>query len=158
TRLAFAVRYNNVLVGFSSQRQDILPRHPAILGTTGGGKSNTVARLIQQAQQAGLAIILLDVEGEYTRLHQKTQDVKMLATLDDRGLAADGVPVESMTVYHLVGRDTASPEHPHRAAFSLQFAKLSPYAVAEILNLTDAQQVRFMKAYDIGKEILRDLD
>ena len=82
----------------------------------------------------------------------------MLATLRDRGLAAGGVPAESMTVYHLVGRDTASPDHPHCVPFSLQFAMLSPYAAAEILNLTDAQQVRFMKAYDIAKEVLRDLE
>ncbi|HEV3078344.1 MAG TPA: ATP-binding protein [Gemmataceae bacterium] len=157
-RVGLVVGYENVAVGVPSQRKDVLPRHTAVLGTTGGGKSNTVARLVHQAQQANLAIILLDVEGEYTRLHQKTQDAKMLATLRDRGLAAGGVPVESMTVYHLVGRDTASPDHPHRVPFSLQFAMLSPYAAAEILNLTDAQQVRFMKAYDIAKEVLRDLE
>jgi uncharacterized protein len=63
-----------------------------------------------------------------------------------------------MTVYHLVGRGTANPSHPRRKEFSLQFARLSPYAVMEILDLSDAQQERFLKAYDIAKPLLRDLD
>jgi DNA helicase HerA-like ATPase len=157
-RLGLAVGYKNVAVGVPSQRKDVLPRHTAILGTTGGGKSNTVARLIQQAQQANLAIILLDVEGEYTRLHQKTQDARMLVTLQERGLESAGIPAESMSLYHLVGRESASPDHPDRRAFSLQFAMVSPYAAAEILGLTEPQQIRFMKAYDIAKEVLRDLE
>jgi uncharacterized protein len=157
-RLGLVVGYENVAVGVPSERKDVLPRHSAILGTTGSGKSNTVARLVQQAQQANLAIILLDVEGEYTRLHQKANDAKMLAALTDRGLEAAGIPTESMTVYHLVGRGSSNPDHPHRRAFSLQFAMVSPYAAAEILGLTEPQQVRFMNAYDIAKELLRDLE
>jgi DNA helicase HerA-like ATPase len=156
-RLGLAVGYKNVVVGVPSQRKDVLPRHTAILGTTGGGKSNTVARLIQQAQQANLAIILLDVEGEYARLHQRMENAKMLAVLAERGLQAAGIPSQQMALYHLVGRDSANPEHPNRHAFSLQFGRISPYAAAEILGLSEAQQMRFLKAYDIAKEILRDL-
>src|SRR5262249_44029236 len=95
---------------------------------------------------------------EYTRLHQKTKDAKMLATLADRRLESAGIPPESMTVYHLVGRDSANPDLPHRRSFSLDFAMVSPYAAVEILDLTEPQQVRFMKAYDIAKEVLRDLE
>jgi DNA helicase HerA-like ATPase len=156
-RLGLAVGYKNVAVGVPSQRKDVLPRHTAILGTTGGGKSNTVARLVQQAQQANLAIILLDVEGEYARLHQKIENAKMLAILGERGLQAAGIPPEQMALYHLVGRDSANLGHPNRRAFSLQFGRISPYAAAEILGLNEAQQMRFLKAYDIAKEVLRDL-
>jgi hypothetical protein len=63
-----------------------------------------------------------------------------------------------MTVFHLVGRETANPGHPDLRSFSLQFARLSPYAACEILGLTDAQQQRFLRAYDITKEVLRDLN
>jgi hypothetical protein len=62
-----------------------------------------------------------------------------------------------MTLYHLVGRDTRNPDHPDRREFSLQFARLSPYAVIEILDLSDAQQQRFLKAYDVAKAVMRDL-
>src|SRR6185295_17160946 len=109
---------------------DVLPRHTAILGTTGGGKSTTVARLVQQAQEAGCAVVLLDVEGEYTFLHEPSEDAGMLAALDRRGLKPAGIP--NTTLYHLIGRDTANPDHPDLQAFSLQFARFSPYTVMEI--------------------------
>ncbi len=157
-RLGVVVGYKDVVLGVPSDRKDVLPRHTAILGTTGGGKSNTVARLVQQAQAAGMSVILLDVEGEYTRMHLPTSDRKMQAALAGRDLKSAGVPADRMTLYHLVGRDSANPEHPHLRPFSLQFARLSPYAAAEILGLTDAQMQRFLKAYDIAKELLREFD
>jgi hypothetical protein len=57
----------------------------------------------------------------------------------------------------LVGRDTTNPHHPHRSEFSLPFAQLSPYAVAEMLDMSDAQEDRFRFAYDVTKAIMRDL-
>ncbi len=156
-RLGMVIGHRDVVVGIPSDRKSVLPRHTAILGTTGGGKSTTVARLVQQAQAAGMAVILLDVEGEYAFLHEPTEDPKMLAGLADRGLAPAGVPADRMALYHLVGRDTANPRHPNKRPFSLQFARLSPYAAMEILGLSDAQEERFQKAYDITKEVMRDL-
>ena len=61
-----------------------------------------------------------------------------------------------MTLYHLVGRDTANPEHPNQREFSLRFSDLSPFAAAEILGLSEPQVVRCMRAYDIAKAVLRD--
>jgi hypothetical protein len=157
-RLGSVVGYHNVGVSIPSEKKAVLPRHLAILGTTGGGKSTTVARLIQEAQAADMAVILLDVEGEYTHIHKPTDNEKMLAALRERGLSPAGIPVDRTTLYHLVGRDTTNCEHPRRQAFSLQFARLSPYAVMEILNLSEAQQQRFMNAYDILREVMRDLE
>jgi DNA helicase HerA-like ATPase len=112
---------------------------------------------VRQAQAAGLAVILLDVEGEYTHLHEPTDDARMKAGLRERGLAAGGVPAERMTVYHLLGREPANPDHPRLKPFGLQFAWLSPYTAMEILGLSEAQQERFLKAYDVTREVLRDL-
>jgi DNA helicase HerA-like ATPase len=156
-RLGLVVGHQNVIVKIPSDKKSVLPRHTAILGTTGGGKSTTVSGLVQQAQAAGMAVILLDVEGEYTYLHEATADPKMLAGLKDRRLTAGGVPADRMDLYHLIGRDSANPDHPRLRAFTLQFARLSPYAAIEILDLTDAQQERFLKAYDVAKEVMRDL-
>jgi DNA helicase HerA-like ATPase len=156
-RLGTVVGYKNVTVGVPSDKKFVLPRHTAVLGTTGGGKSTTIARLIQQAQVAKMAVILLDVEGEYTHLHEPTTNADMLAALQDRGLEPTGIPTEKMTVYHLVGRETANPEHPRVQPFSLQFAHLSPYAAAEIIGLTEPQETRFLRAYDIAKEVMREL-
>lgn len=156
-RLGTVVGHGEVIVNIPSSKKEVLPRHTAILGTTGGGKSTTVARLVEQARAAGMAVILLDVEGEYTHLHEPADDARMLRALQERGLQPQGVPAEHMTLYHLVGRDTANPAHPRVRPFSPQFAYLSPYAACEILDLTDAQQMRFFQAYDVAKEVLRDL-
>ncbi|MBN9121010.1 MAG: ATP-binding protein [Planctomycetes bacterium] len=157
-RLGLVVGHQGVEVGAPAKAKAVFPRHTAILGTTGGGKSTTVAGLVARARAAGMAVVVLDVEGEYTALHEPTDHKPMLAGLRDRGLKAEGVPANAMTVYHLVGRGTANPAHPRRKEFSLQFARLSPYAVMEILDLSDAQQERFLKAYDIAKPLLRDLE
>ena len=91
-RLGLVVGYDKVEVRVPSTQKSVLPRHTAVLGTTGGGKSTTIARLVQQAQAAGMAVILLDVEGEYTFLHQPTEDQRMLTGLAERGLAPTGIP------------------------------------------------------------------
>ena len=154
--LGQVVGQEQVLVAIPSDRKDVLPRHTAILGTTGGGKSTTVARLVQQAQAAECAVVLLDVEGEFTHLREPATDERMLTALQRRGVAPAGVP--GVRLNHLVGRDPANPEYRPQSAFSLQFARLSPYAVMEILNLTDAQRERFMQAYDVAKVLLREMD
>ncbi|MGH3085712.1 MAG: ATP-binding protein [Rubrobacteraceae bacterium] len=156
--LGMVAGYDEVPVGVPSTLKSVLPRHTAVLGTTGSGKSTTISGFVQQAQAADMAVVLLDVEGEYTFLHEPTEDPRMLSALKERGLEPRGIPEHRMTVYHLVGRDTANPDHPNRREFSLQFARLSPYTVIEILGLTEAQTERFLKAYDVAKEILRDLD
>jgi DNA helicase HerA-like ATPase len=154
-RLGLAVGHTELAIGIPADSKFVLPRHTAILGTTGGGKSTTVARLVQQAQAAGMAVIVLDVEGEYTFLHEPTDDQRMRSALSERRLEPQGVP---NTLYYLVGRETANPSHPTLRKFSLQFARLSPYTLIEIMGLTEAQAERFLKAYDIAKILLRELD
>jgi DNA helicase HerA-like ATPase len=156
-RLGVVVGHEDVEVRLPSDNKSVLPRHMAILGTTGGGKSTSVAALIAEARAANLAIIVLDVEGEYVRLNEPTDDPKMLAALASRGLEPRGLPTDDMTVYHLAGRDPAYEGHPNLQPFSLQFARLSPYTAAEIFHLSEAQEERFFRAYDIAKLLLRDL-
>lgn len=157
-RLGLVVGYEHVEVGVPSDQKSVLPRHTAVLGTTGSGKSTTISRLVQQAQEAGMAVVLLDVEGEYTFMHEPTEDSRMLSGLSERGLPATGLNPARTRLYHLVGRDTANPDHPNLRSFSLQFARLSPHMVSEILEFTDAQEERFFAAYDIAKKLMRELN
>ncbi len=145
----------DITVGIPSEKKSVLPRHLAVLGTTGGGKSTTISRLIAEAQAAGLAVVLLDTEGEYVQIDQPTIDQTMITALARRGMAPAGVPQTQL--YHLVGTETANPRHPNRTEFGLSFSALSPYTVAEIVNMTDAQQERFLRAIDVGKQVLREL-
>jgi len=55
------------------------------------------------------------------------------------------------------GRETANPQHPSLTEFKLDFSDLSPHAVKEILDFTPAQELRFFQAFDVCKQLLRDL-
>ena len=154
-RLGVAVGHDDLVVAVPSRSKAVLPRHLAILGTTGGGKSTTVSGLVYRLQQAGVATIVVDTEGEYTALREPTRDPTMLRALQQQGREPEGV--RGTVIYHLVGRETTNPDHPRCRPFSLQLSELSPYAVAEILDLTDAQEERFFKAYDIAKRALERL-
>ena len=153
-RLGQAVGHQAVTVGIPSDSKHILPRHLGIVGTTGGGKSTTVAGLVAEAQRAGLAVVLLDVEGEYTRLHEPTTDPTMIRLLHQAGRSAVGVP--NTHLYRLSGRDTTNEDHPRSHTFGLRFSDLSPFTVAEILELNEAQQERYFLAYDLAKSYAAD--
>ncbi len=151
-RLGVADGQEDIEVRVPSAIKSVLPRHTGILGTTGGGKSTTVSGLVAQLQKAGVAGIVLDTEGEYTTIREPTDDEQMQRALNRREMTPAGVG--NTHVYHLVGRETANPQHPSLCPFSLRFSELSPYAVMEILDLNDAQQERFLKAYDAAKAAL----
>jgi len=134
----------------------VLPKHFGVLGTTGGGKSTTISGLIGQLQRADIATIVLDTEGEYTAIHEPTDSKDMLAALKRRGHDAAGV--ENTHVFHLFGTEPRNPRHPSIKAFRLNFNEISPYAFSEIAGLTDAQQSRFMSAFDVCKAAMSALD
>src|SRR5205085_4891253 len=104
-RLGVVVGQENIEVGIPTDRKSVLPRHLGILGTTGGGKSTTVSRLVHQLQKAGVATILIDIEGEYTEMDAPTADDQMVAALKLRDLSPEGVG--GFVVTHLFGRATS---------------------------------------------------
>lgn len=155
-RLGSVIGHDSIGVGIPTNRKSVLPRHMGILGTTGGGKSTTVARLIHQLQKAGVAVVVFDVEGEYTEIDQPTADPVMLAALEERKQKPEGVG--NLRVHHLVGKETSRSVSPSLASpFRLEFSDLSPFAVMEIVELSDAQQLRYLKAYDVLKQLMKDL-
>lgn len=152
--LGLAVGHEDIEVRIATSKS-VLPRHTGILGTTGGGKSTTVSGLIAEAQRVGFAVVILDVEGEYTLISEPTDDPQMKKTLLKRGQLPSGVP--NVSIYHLVGRETSNPNHINLREFSLRFSQLSPYTIKEIMDLSDAQEIRFMKCYESCKQLLRSL-
>jgi DNA helicase HerA-like ATPase len=152
--LGVVVGYERMEARLNARDKAILPRHTGIIGTTGGGKSTTVATLIHRAQAAGIATIVFDVEGEYTHVDEPTDQPAMLEALKRRGQRPQGV--RDLHIHHLTGRASRRPRHRNLRPFSLNFSSLSPYALAEILDMSDAQQERFLKAYDVTKLLLED--
>lgn len=150
------VGYENMEARINARDKSVLPRHTGIIGTTGGGKSTTVATLIHRAQSSGIATIVFDVEGEYTHVDKPTTHNAMVETLKRRGQNPEGV--KDLHIHHLVGRESRNPRHKNKHAFSLNFSSLSPYALAEILDMSEAQQERFLKAYDVTKLLMEDFE
>ncbi|GAB4201672.1 MAG: hypothetical protein OHK0022_23950 [Roseiflexaceae bacterium] len=153
--LGMPVGYEDLTAAFPSDKKSVLPRHLGILGTTGGGKSTTVSGLVDNFQRADIATVLIDTEGEYTQIYQPTDDPTMLTTLKKHGRSAHGV--KQVRVQHLIGRETTCPDPRRAVPFSLRFDQLSSYLVMEVLDLNEAQQQRYLKAYEIAKTVLRDL-
>lgn len=152
--LGQVVGYQGMEARISSTDKAVLPRHTGVIGTTGGGKSTTVASLIHRAQECGIATVVFDVEGEYTHVDEPTDHAAMIEALERRGLKPGGV--KELHIHHLTGRETTNPQHKNRRPFTLKFSSLSPYAIAEILEMSDAQQERFLRAYDVTKLLLND--
>lgn len=147
--LGLADGFDNLEVKVPADSKGVFPRHLGILGTTGGGKSTTVSGLISKAQKEQMAILVIDTEGEYCAINEETKDPNMLKALERRGMSPKGTL--NTKIYCLINRDYANPAHPDKENFSLRFSELSPYAVQEILELSNAQAERFFKAYDITK-------
>lgn len=154
-RLGVVAGDDELVVNVPADKKSVLPRHTGILGTTGGGKSTTVSRLIDQAQRQGFAVILLDTEGEYTVMNEPTEDETMLELLKERDEQPHGV--DDTELYVLSGKRTSNEGHPAKKEFDLSFERFSPFIVEEILDLNAAQAERFREAYDQAKSLLRDL-
>jgi DNA helicase HerA-like ATPase len=154
-RLGVVAGDEELVVNIPADKKSVLPRHTGILGTTGGGKSTTVTRLIDQAQQQGFAVILLDTEGEYTLVNEKTEDSDMLELLDGLGEKPHGI--NGTELYILAKKRTSNPKHPALNYYDLSFDRFSPFIVEELLGLSGPQSERFTEAYEAAKTLLREL-
>jgi hypothetical protein len=154
-QLGLVLGYEELNFGIDPNKKMVLPRHLGILGTTGGGKSTTVSRLIDQFQKNNIATIVFDTEGEYTEIMHPTEDEIMIELLENRGMSPKGI--ENIQILRLVGREGTNEDYERQSEFSLSFDQLSPYSVMEILELNEAQQTRYLEAYDAAKQIMRQL-
>ncbi len=57
--------------------QSLFGRHCAVVGTTGGGKSFTVSKLIEALTEAGNKAILVDTTGEYDGQYPKVKSIEI---------------------------------------------------------------------------------
>lgn len=62
--------------------QALFGRHCAVVGTTGGGKSWTIAKLIEQVVAQNGKAILIDATGEYENLSKNNNKIKYLSFID----------------------------------------------------------------------------
>ena len=66
---------SDTVVSLTPER--LFGRHCAVLGATGGGKSWTIARLIEQCAKHNSKLILIDASGEFHTLHESVLHVQL---------------------------------------------------------------------------------
>ena len=146
--------YEQVKVLFEGHDKRVLPRNFGIFGTVGSGKTNTSQVLIEEATAAGYAVIVLDVEGEYISMDSPNQEPKKNKLLQEtmRSFGVSPRGIDDLKVFRCPGTESKRKDAKE---FCLKFGNLSPYALAEIMGLNEAQEMRFLELYE---DCIRDLE
>lgn len=136
--------YDGVDVTFRSEDKAVLPRNIGIFGTVGSGKTNTAQSLIEEAANAGWAVVVVDVEGEYVNMDEpSTQDyLEEKIKTYNRNFAG----LKDFHVCHLV--NTYSTRERNAQPVFIKTDKIEPFMLAEILELTEPQEGALFEAID----------
>lgn len=118
-------------VCLQSKNKGVLPRNLGIFGTVGSGKSNTAQVVIEEAARNGWAVIVVDVESEYTEMDQPTDD-KFLA---DR-LAHFGLQPAGLDDFHVFCPASCASEQKNAEPFTLRLADFETNVIGEILQVS----------------------
>jgi DNA helicase HerA-like ATPase len=135
--------YPGVLVTLDSKSKKVLPRNVGIFGTVGSGKTNTAQVLIEEASRNGYAVVVLDVEGEYTAMDEPTKETHLMQKLSASGRKAEGL--SDFRVYHPTGGEAGTQASKE---FGVPFQDMPPHLVSELADLTEPQEGVFLRAYD----------
>jgi DNA helicase HerA-like ATPase len=112
-----------------SKNKGVLPRNLGIFGTVGSGKSNTSQVVIEEAAANGWAVIVLDVESEYTEMDSPSVEKALLKKL--RNYNAQPRGLTDFQVYHPA---SCASERTTSEPFTLRIADFDTSVIAEILQ------------------------
>jgi DNA helicase HerA-like ATPase len=141
--------YPDVDVSLRSDLKSVLPRNVGIFGTVGSGKSNTAQVVIEEALKAGYAVIVVDVEGEYTEMDKPSEEKDLVTVLKKR-YKRDPAGISNFKVYYPVA---AESERADATAFMLRISDYDPMVLSEILGAEEAQERRLIGVLeDLKKE------
>ena len=119
-----------------------LGRHIGIFGTTGGGKSNTLQVIAEEASNSNRAVLIFDIEGEYVSMNEPTD--ALIQILEQFGKKPQGV--KNLQVY------VPAPNRSRNAdakKFGIPFADVDIEIFSEVLGLTPFERVYM---YDIARK------
>jgi hypothetical protein len=145
--LGSLVGYPGVQVTMDSQSKKVLPRNVGIFGTVGSGKTNSAQVLIEEVAQAGYAVIILDVEGEYTAMDEPTKEKSLIPKLQSSGREPAGL--KDFHVYHPTGGESTRRDSRE---FGIPFHRMPPHLVSELADLTEPQEGIFLNAHEALRE------
>ncbi len=123
-----------------------LNRHIGIFGTTGGGKSNSLQVIAEEASKSNRAVLIFDIEGEYVSMNEPSD--ALLPTLAQFGKKPQGV--KNLQVY--VPAPNSSRNIDARK-FGIPFAELDLEIFSEVLGLTPFERIYLFDIARKTKEI-----
>lgn len=120
-----------------------LNRHIGIFGTTGGGKSNSLQVLAEEASSvANRAVLIFDIEGEYVAMNEPTDALTQI--LGQFGKKPQGV--KNFQVYVPAPNSSRNID---AKKFGVPFADVDLEIFSEVLGLTPFERVYM---YDIARK------
>lgn len=122
---------DDLTISLQAKNKEVIPRNLGIFGTVGAGKSNSTQVLIEEAAAHGWAVIVLDVESEYTAMDEPTQDERLFPKLAGFGKVPQGL--EDFEVYYPV---SCASERKGSRPFTLRLADFETSVIGEILQTT----------------------
>jgi hypothetical protein len=126
---------DDLFVYLQSQSKGVLPRNLGIFGTVGSGKSNTAQVVIEEAARNGWAVLVVDVESEYTDMDLPADDPALAGALERFGLRAQGLP--DFQVYYPA---SCSCDKAGGEPFTLRLADFDTTVIGEILQVSLAER------------------
>ncbi len=118
-------------VSLQSRNKGVLPRNLGIFGTVGSGKSNSAQVIIEEAALHGWAVIVLDVESEYTDMDQPSEEAGLAEKL-----ARFGRRPEGLSDFHVFFPASCASSKPEGEPFTLRLADFDTGVIGEILQVT----------------------
>ncbi|MCC6418667.1 MAG: ATP-binding protein [Gemmataceae bacterium] len=118
-------------VALQSKNKGVLPRNLGIFGTVGSGKSNTAQVIVEEAARNGWAVIVLDVEGEYTDMDQPADEPAIAARLARFGREPAG-----LKDFHVFYPASCTSDRDASEPFTLRLADFDTAVIGEILQVS----------------------
>ena len=126
---------DNLRVALQSDNKNVLPRNLGIFGTVGSGKTNTSQVVIEEAARSGWAVVVLDVEGEYTAMDQPSDETALL----DRLARFDRQP-GGVADFQVLCPASCTTDRENSTTFSLRLGDFDPIVIGEILQVSLAER------------------
>jgi len=126
---------DDIICSLDSRNKGVLPRNLGVFGTVGSGKSNTAQVLIEEAALNGWAVIVLDVESEYTDMDGVSQDQVLNKKLAGYGRVPTGI--KDFHVYHPA---SCTSERGSSESFTLRLADFESNVIGELLQTTVSER------------------
>jgi hypothetical protein len=123
-----------------------LTRHIGIFGTTGGGKSNTLQVIAEEATKSNRAVLIFDIEGEYVGMNEPTD--ALLPILREFKKEPQGV--KNFQVYVPAPNRSRNLE---AKKFGVPFADIDLEIFCEVLGLSPFERVYMFDIARKAKEI-----